>query len=493
MLRWIYAFLFLIFTTMPIFAQDQASSYTNAAKAFATLPLERRIVLQTRLTAAGYWPNVPNSVFGKRLFAAITQFQTENGFEGTGILASGAETRLAAITDPLFARWAFRPIAYPGTNIAIWVPMGLGLTATRERYGLKFTNNPGGMTLNYEYFSNTTLEETQTLWQQVLAETHNATRYAVKRRDFFVISADRGTMSTYIRAHPYRGGVLFFTLIYNSADTAFLGDRIQTLISASFWSTMSRGAPAIPLPGTASVAMAAPQPAPAPRTTPSAPASTPAPPDASSRQEAKISSGTAFFVDTSGHLMTNAHVIEGCTQIAVNGAAGNFQARLVARDATNDLALLKADASLQKVPQLRTAMRLGENVAAFGYPLSGLLSTSGNFTLGNVTALTGLADDTRYFQISTPVQPGNSGGPLLDGSGNIVGIVSAKLNALKAMEATNGDIAQNVNFAIKASLIGTFLESKGVQLETTSALGPVLSSADIAERAQAASVHVQCH
>jgi S1-C subfamily serine protease len=82
------------------------------------------------------------------------------------------------------------------------------------------------------------------------------------------------------------------------------------------------------------------------------------------------------------------------------------------------------------------------------------------FTLGNVSALVGIGEDGRYLQISTPVQPGNSGGPLLDQSGNVVGVVSAKLNALKMMLATNGDIPENVSFAIRASIVTKSLTQK---------------------------------
>jgi serine protease Do len=82
---------------------------------------------------------------------------------------------------------------------------------------------------------------------------------------------------------------------------------------------------------------------------------------------------------------------------------------------------------------------------AFGYPHADILASSGNFTQGNVTALAGMGDDSRYLQISTPVQAGNSGGPLLDQSDNLVGIVTSNLNALKMAQA-NGDLPQNVNF-----------------------------------------------
>ena len=105
--------------------------------------------------------------------------------------------------------------------------------------------------------------------------------------------------------------------------------------------------------------------------------------------------------------------------------------------------------------RLRAGARLGEGVAAFGYPHVDLLSSSGNFTLGNITALSGIGDDSREVQISAPVQSGNSGGPLLDMGGNIVGIVASKLDALK-VAARGGDLPQNVNFAIKSSLLASF-------------------------------------
>ncbi|HXW20719.1 MAG TPA: trypsin-like peptidase domain-containing protein, partial [Roseiarcus sp.] len=157
-------------------------------------------------------------------------------------------------------------------------------------------------------------------------------------------------------------------------------------------------------------------------------------------------SGTGFFIDKEGRILTNAHVVEGCSDIKVSSDNGNLaRATLVARDTTNDLAVIRGTYTGSKIGQLRMNARLGESVDAFGYPLSGVLATSGNFTQGNISALSGLRDDSRYLQISTPVQPGNSGGPLLDQSGNVVGVVSAKINALKVMIATNGDIPQNVN------------------------------------------------
>jgi serine protease Do len=95
----------------------------------------------------------------------------------------------------------------------------------------------------------------------------------------------------------------------------------------------------------------------------------------------------------------------------------------MAHDAANDLALIKVEMHTTAFASFRSGVRLGEGVAVFGFPLAGLLARSGNFTLGNVTAVAGLGDDTRILQISAPVQPGNSGGPLLDYSGNVVGVI----------------------------------------------------------------------
>lgn len=203
-------------------------------------------------------------------------------------------------------------------------------------------------------------------------------------------------------------------------------------------------------------------------------------------------SGTGFFVSRDGTLLTNAHVVEDCTTIHATPDGGKpLPARLIASDAANDLALLKVEHQPAGVAGLRIGARLGEPVAAFGFPLSNVLASTGNFTLGNITALAGIGDDSRHIQVSTPVQPGNSGGPLVDHHGNLVGVVTYKLNAIKTA-AASGDIPQNVNFAVKASIVASFLETNRVAFET-GAPGAAVAPADLAERARAVSVFVRCY
>ncbi|MGO9673801.1 MAG: S1C family serine protease [Methylocella sp.] len=219
-----------------------------------------------------------------------------------------------------------------------------------------------------------------------------------------------------------------------------------------------------------------------------APASRPAPPPES---EGKLSSGSGFFVSNDGYIVTNNHVIEDCSAIRVfMDKTAPAEARTIARDTTNDLALLATTLKPPAIAAPRLGVRLGESVAAFGFPHADILASSGNFTQGNVTALAGIGDDSRYLQISAPVQAGNSGGPLLDQNGNLVGVVTSKLNAIKIAEAS-GDLPENVNFALKSSVVANFLETNRIKYASGSATLS-LKSEDLADEAKSMSVFILC-
>ena len=177
-------------------------------------------------------------------------------------------------------------------------------------------------------------------------------------------------------------------------------------------------------------------------------------------------------------------------------AFGNSEAGvLVANDEKNDLAVVRVMAIGEPPTSIAVfregaPIRAGDSIVALGYPLSGLLSSDANLSVGNVSALAGLRDDSRYLQISAPVQPGNSGGPLLDASGHLVGIVTAKLDAMRVARFT-GDIPQNVNFALKAEVARTFLDSKGISYETARS-DRQLSPADVGAIARPFTLHIEC-
>jgi S1-C subfamily serine protease len=128
-------------------------------------------------------------------------------------------------------------------------------------------------------------------------------------------------------------------------------------------------------------------------------------------------------------------------------------------EAANDLALLKVEGKFSPLPIATSrSAHLGGTVATIGFPDPTLQGFSPKLAKGEIASLSGASDDPRYFQISVPVQPGNSGGALVDGRGNVIGIVSAKLNARAALDAS-GALPENVNYAVKSSLLLSFLES----------------------------------
>ena len=203
------------------------------------------------------------------------------------------------------------------------------------------------------------------------------------------------------------------------------------------------------------------------------------------------SSGTGFFVSQKGHILTNNHVVKGCKtfRVSVPGAL-KHEASVVASDETNDLALLVSDIKPPSVPGFNRRPQTGESIFVYGFPLTGVLASTGNFTAGNVTATAGLNDDTSLLQISAPVQPGNSGGPLIDKDGNILGVIVSKLNALRVAKVTD-DIPQNVNFAIKSTIAMNFLESNNITPNVATA-GRSLEATAVAELSKMFTVRVMC-
>ena len=186
--------------------------------------------------------------------------------------------------------------------------------------------------------------------------------------------------------------------------------------------------------------------------------------------------GSGFVVSRDGWLLTNAHVVKACKSVVVGN--GNIATQTVF-DPDHDLALVKVSA--RQASALGTPLaisagkpRLGEDILALGYPLRSILADSLNVTRGNVSSLLGLMNDPRYLQISAPVQPGNSGGPLIDLAGRVVGVVTAKLNAVAVADAT-GDIPQSINFAIRPDAVTQFLHANDVAF-TVADVGTALKS-----------------
>jgi len=177
--------------------------------------------------------------------------------------------------------------------------------------------------------------------------------------------------------------------------------------------------------------------------------------------KAEPCSGTGWPV-TSGFVVTNNHVIEGRKHIVLIRQDGaKIPATVAAHDAFNDLALLEVEAAGLLPAALPLSSRpaaLGEKIVTIGYPHPDLLGVKPKLTEGVVNSTSGLGDDPRALQISVPIQAGNSGGPLVNMEGKVVGIVTSKVNAVKMFKWT-GDLPQNINYGIKISYLQGLLSS----------------------------------
>lgn len=206
----------------------------------------------------------------------------------------------------------------------------------------------------------------------------------------------------------------------------------------------------------------------------------------------KQGAGTAFVVSKLGQAVTNYHVIQGCTEVRLEGRDGVVKVK--SSDVVNDLALLTLPGPTDSAAPILaepSKLRQGDEVAVFGFPLNTMLSSGGNLTPGVVSALTGLGNNTNQIQITAPIQPGSSGSPVLNRRGQVVGVVAMKISDVK-MARTTGQVAQNVNFAVGGQTLKDFLTSQQVDFSTGYFRIFDKSNADLADEARKWTLVVEC-
>lgn len=204
-------------------------------------------------------------------------------------------------------------------------------------------------------------------------------------------------------------------------------------------------------------------------------------------ERGKYSRGNGFIVSRQGHILTNHHVVKGCRKLRIASSA----AKLLASNPINHLAIIK----VRQKPLLVAAFRDGGEITP-GEPVvvAGAAREKGQAELsvstGVVSAPVGGGVGRQFMAVTTPLQPGNSGGPLVDLAGNVVGVVMAKPDALKWTRST-GDISKNINFALDGTVARDFLGAQGVSYGTA-ASKDILSPADAGEKARTFTVTVEC-
>ena len=176
--------------------------------------------------------------------------------------------------------------------------------------------------------------------------------------------------------------------------------------------------------------------------------------------EATVSSGSGFFITSNGYFVTNCHVIENAKEVSIEFNGKSFDAAVVLSDRKNDLAILKVEGKFPALHVKRSrSLRVADHVSTVGFPNVGLQGQNAKYSEGKVASLTGFQDDVGTMQISVPIQPGNSGGALVDNTGSVVGVIVARLSKVHSL-VSRKFIPENVNYAIKSNALLNLVETR---------------------------------
>lgn len=206
--------------------------------------------------------------------------------------------------------------------------------------------------------------------------------------------------------------------------------------------------------------------------------------------EKPVSSGTGFFINQQGNLLTAAHVINSCLVTKLQSDDQVIDATIDYTSNLLDVALLSTDSKPDNYLKIRKGetINLGEKVTTVSFPLKGLLAASPNLTIGNVSSKKALTGSLGLFQFSAPVQPGSSGGPIVGEKGDVIGIVTSTLNS--AALAKKGVLSQNINFGLKLEHFKKFLSKHKVNYQDFSKKDKGKTDAEIA---LASTVQIACY
>ena len=410
------------------------------------LTYEEKRILQAALALSGDYVGLLDGEWGQASQAALERFTVRT--VGTN------KPRFAHLTPLLdgFARdvilVGWRTYYSDITNTSYAFPVEL-VTRTEAKDVLEWETSDGSLVLivNFAELRDTLSAHSYLLSQNVPPKQPYQT-FKPERLITSVSLSD--SSSAYMRSDKIDGGYVSLT-VFASPD--------QKGRMALIASSMQRGpAPELSIPTDGMLGLLLSPPVsgqPAPSNNPQLEsAATPAPPHIS-----PTGSGTGFYVNNTD-IVTASHVVSGCAALALlDGSALS----VIAMDATLDLAVVSSQRRSNDWLVLtdRVEPRLGEGIFAIGFPYLGTLAQGLSVTGGNISALAGIDAGKSRIMISTPIQPGNSGGPILNRSGTVLGVVVSRLDDLAILEGT-GTLPQNMNFAVPAGAVRSFLETAGV-------------------------------
>lgn len=464
----------------------EASSSALAAAYNDNTDVEFRQGLQMRLAWTGDYDGRFDGRIGPQTLRSIRDFQARHGMPADGVMNEAFLRALIDASDLALAAVGFEWHEDPETGVRLGLPLGRVDAVGRTEVGSMWRSPDARVEIETVRFN----EDGYLLpdvFEILSAETEGKTvRSADLLGDHFVITGEEDGRDFFIRFDGEGDDLRGFSVAYAPEQAEEFAPYIS--VAAHSFEPF-----ALPMDGAGdlvaslrrgesfSLAFAGPE---------MAGVRPPADGDAKDAAPGFDGSGTGFVVSADGWVLTNAHVANACKTVLVgeHGAASR-----VVVDEENDLALIKLDEVDLGEPLAMVAgkPRLGEDILALGYPLRSILANSLNVTRGNISSLLGLMNDPNYIQISAAVQPGNSGGPVVDLAGRVVGVVTAKLNAVAVADLT-GDIPQSINFAIRPDAATRFLDANGIDYLVADETLELASVPDTTAKVQDAILPIVC-
>lgn len=408
-----------LLTLIIVFAAPARADLASSQRWFNALSLGDRVGIQMNLMLApGGYDALIDGVFGPVTYNAILFIQKTQGMAAPdGILTRAQQTALADTASRVIRDYKVSTARDPVTGLGLPIPLAFTPIRQREELGTGWYARDGSIAIHSMAFtSRSGLGELM----QRFAAPKNGWKIAYSKLgpDYFILSAARGGDRAYMRIN--RDGeryVGFFSSWRQEHDD--VGRRVSAFISSTL--KVRTG-----------------------------------PPDDKSAEPEEVYSGTGFFVAPSGLLVTNAHVVEGCREVEV---VGHGKADVVAFDAKLDLAAAILTAPKGPLPFATIETKkpaLGQSLVAVGFPLADLLGANIQVNAGIVSGESGRTADAGRFTTNASLEPGNSGGPILDLHGHVIGVAVERFNAVKLLEAAD-TVAANIAFAISNETLLQFL------------------------------------
>jgi serine protease Do len=424
--------------------------------------------LQYLLLWSGDYVGQLDGQAGPLMQHAIRSFQTRAGFRATGAVDAGQVRQLAEVAQTAIRQAGYQHVYDEATGAYVALPTRMLADRAAAKQGARYAS--AGDALEVETARRPAAEGTfLEFYRGVLGSIDSeAVVQNIFGGDYFILSWQAGNIALSMR-HQERGDETRGITVRLRKD----GDaKLPSLAKAMLhdFAPFDKPAEIAPLPAMPSLLAAL---------------------KASESETGLSASGSGFIVSGQGHVLTNAHVVLPCEGIRV-GRQRN--ARLVGIDSRNDLALLQAtEIGRDNIAQFAAApVQLGEDVAVFGYPLRPILAEHLYMSTGIVSSLAGLGGDARYIQLSALVQPGHSGGPVVDFKGRVVGVATSVLDTTKFARSKSGAAIQPVTFAVRHEWILRFLRTHSIEPRLAASSEEVQAKTRLAGQASTYTLPITC-